>query len=854
MLNSIRTKIMIFFSLLFIIFTLIIAVIFGFKASIELSASYKKNAINLLESINYHITTQHKSILFHEENTLKQRQIELNTNVNLIFAVVQSYYDEYKIGTLTLDEAKKRSIERVKITRYLDDVGYFWINDTGKPFPKMVMHPTLPELDGTVLDDPVFNYALGVNENLFKAFVDITEKYDEGYVDYLWPKPTPTGLTEIQPKISYVKIFKPWNWIIGTGLYIDDIKKEAGFRLETVIKELNDTISNLKVGEHGYFFIFNEDGDVLLHPNLRGTNFNHLKNPETGLPLVQELKDASKSETNYLTYLWDKPGNEGQFIFRKTSYVSYYEPLGWYIASTVYQDDLLKPIYSLIMFISIVVIISIIIIIYLSIIISRGITKPLFRLIKSISLTNESGIPLNPVPKMKTVEFNNLRNTINTMISSIIVSHNKLKSIFDYSFKTMIMATDVNGIITVFNSGAERILGYKSSEMIEKQSLLEIHLTEEINKRAEELSLEYNKKIEGFDIFTLKTMENGYEEREWTYVKKNGEHILINLIITALRDNNNDINGYLGFAYDISDLKRQKNEIISKNRELFILNSELKEHKYHLEKLVKERTNKLELSLNRLKDTQTQLIESEKMASLGGLVAGVAHEINTPVGIGVTSASYLELETERFLSLYENERISKTELKHFLTLCSESSRLILSSMIRASDLIKSFKQVAVDQASEEKRPFQIKTYMHEILVSIHSLYKHTNHKINIHSEEDYLVNSYPGALYQVITNLIRNSLIHGFDSIQSGIIDIHITKDSKNINIKYRDTGKGIPIENMNKIYEPFFTTNRANGGCGLGMNIVFNLIDRNLEGSIDCKSTIGEFTEFNITFPHNIE
>ncbi len=843
---------MIFFSILFISFTLIIAVIFGFKASIELSKSYEKNAIDLLEALNYHLITQHQSILFHEENTLKQRQIELNTNVNLISTVVQSYYDEYKMGLLTLDEAKNRSIDRIKNTRYLDNVGYFWINDTGKPFPKMIMHPTLPELDGTILDDPIFNCALGVDENLFKAFVDITEKQDEGYVDYLWPKPTPTGLTEIQPKVSYVKIFKPWNWIIGTGLYIDDIKKEADHRLDTVIEELNDTISNLKVGEHGYFFIFNENGDALLHPNLRGTNLNNLKDPETGLSLVEELKDASKSETKYLTYLWDKPGSEGQYKFRKTSYVSYYEPLGWYIASTVYQDDLSKPIYSLIIFISIVVIISILIIIYLSIILSKGITKPLFRLIKSISLTNESGIPLNPVPKMRTTEFNNLRNTINTMISSIIVSHNKLKSIFDYSFKTIIIATDLDGIITVFNSGAEKILGYKSSDIVGKIRPSELHLKEEIIKRGDELSLEYNKKVEGFDVFTLKTREYGYEEREWTYVKKNGEHILSNLIITALRDNNNVINGYLGFAYDISELKKQENEIIRKNSELFMLNSELKEHKYHLEELVEERTKKLELSLNRLKDTQTQLIESEKMASLGGLVAGVAHEINTPVGIGVTSASHLELETERFVSLLNQEHISKTELKQFLTLCSESSKLILSSMVRASDLIKSFKQVAVDQTSEEKRRFHIKSYMHEILLSIYSIYKHTDHKIVVNSKEDYLVNSYPGALYQVITNLIKNSLIHGFDSVQSGIIEINITKDNKNIIIKYKDSGRGISKENMNKIYEPFFTTNRMNGGCGLGMHIVFNLINMNLEGSIECKSTIGEFTEFDITFPHH--
>lgn len=852
MLNSLRSRIIIFFTILIVLSTVMLALLFGIKASKELVLSYEKNAENLLEATYNHLITQHQSILFHTENTLKYRKIELKTNVNLVMSIINSYQHEYEVGTLTLNEAKQRSIDRIKSIRFLEGVGYFWINDTGTPFPKMIMHPTLSELDGLILDDKIFNNALGRDENLFKVFVDITKAHGEGYVDYLWPKPTTTGLSEIQPKISYVKIYKPWNWIIGTGVYIDDIEKEVQNRLDNVIKELNDTIPRLKVGDNGYFYIFDTNSDVLVHPYLKGKNIKDLKNPETGKVLVTELMNASKTESKSITYLWDKPDYEGKYKFEKTVFVDFYEPLGWYIVSSIYRDDLMKPIYRMAIFMIIVVIITTFLIIFLSTVIARGATNPLYRLIESISLTDENGIPVNLIPEIRTTEFNDLRITINNMLTSISIYHNQLKSIFDFSLKTMIIATDLEGLITVFNAGAENILGYLSSEMVGKVTPLKLHIQKEIVILEEELNLDC-KNMSGFDILIYKTKEKGYEEREWTYIKKNGDSIRIYLIITPLKDSNNQINGYVCFAYDISEIKKQEKEIIEKNSELFRLNNELVEYQNHLEELVKERTSRLEASLDELKQTQTQLIESEKMASLGGLVAGVAHEINTPVGIGVTAASHLEMETNNFKKLYSDGHLSKSQLESFLQMCLDSSRIILSNMIKSSELIKSFKQVAVDQISEEKRMFKIKTYMDEVLLSIHSKYKNTSHRVVVNSDSDYYVYSYPGVIYQVINNLITNSLIHGFESLESGIIEISIHKEGRYIIIHYKDSGRGIPEEILKKIYDPFFTTNRSHGGSGLGLHIVYNLINRNLEGFIECKSVVGEFTEFYIKFPHNI-
>jgi len=149
----------------------------------------------------------------------------------------------------------------------------------------MIIHPTIPELDDTILDDPKFNCALGVKQNLFQAFVDICLAEGQGYVDYLWPKPTETGLTEDQPKISYAALFKPWDWVVGTGVYIEDIELDAQKRLNAIVFELRQTFSRVGLTKTGYMFIFTGDNQMLVHPSLAWTDGRVLTNPFTRNPL-----------------------------------------------------------------------------------------------------------------------------------------------------------------------------------------------------------------------------------------------------------------------------------------------------------------------------------------------------------------------------------------------------------------------------------------------------------------------------------------------------------------------------------------------------------------------------------------
>ena len=258
----------------------------------------------------------------------------------------------------------------------------------------------------------------------------------------------------------------------------------------------------------------------------------------------------------------------------------------------------------------------------------------------------------------------------------------------------------------------------------------------------------------------------------------------------------------------------------------------------------------LHKSLVIIKRTQSQLVESEKMASLGGLVAGVAHEINTPIGTGVTAASFLESKSQDCAKQLAKGQLRKSELDSFLLDVIESTQMILSNLLRAAELIRSFKQVAVDRTHEERRSFRLEEYIHHILLSLRPRLKKTKVSVTVQCDKTLEINSYPGAFSQIITNLVINSLVHGFQADASGIILFQVTVEEGDICFHYSDDGQGMEEESRVRIFEPFFTTTRSQGGSGLGMHIVFNLVTQTLKGRIRCISAPGQGTAYEIRIP----
>ncbi|MGK7916863.1 MAG: ATP-binding protein, partial [Prochloraceae cyanobacterium] len=278
-----------------------------------------------------------------------------------------------------------------------------------------------------------------------------------------------------------------------------------------------------------------------------------------------------------------------------------------------------------------------------------------------------------------------------------------------------------------------------------------------------------------------------------------------------------------------------------------------------LEQKVEERTQELSQTIKVLKATQAQLVESEKMSALGSLVAGVAHEINTPLGIGVTASSTLAEKTQEFSQIYHTGQMKRSQLQKFLQTAEQSSSIILSNLNRAAELIQSFKQVAVDQSSESRRTFKIKEYLEETLTALRPKFKGTKHIVEIWGDESLILDSYPGALSQIVTNLVINSLIHAYSREDSGCIVIEFQsacafyEKIDEIILSYTDNGQGIPPQTKEKIFEPFFTTKRGQGNSGLGLHLVYNLVTQKLQGTIECQSQLGVGTKFTITLPAQI-
>jgi signal transduction histidine kinase len=273
-----------------------------------------------------------------------------------------------------------------------------------------------------------------------------------------------------------------------------------------------------------------------------------------------------------------------------------------------------------------------------------------------------------------------------------------------------------------------------------------------------------------------------------------------------------------------------------------------------MEEELRSAKEEAEDTLSQLRAAQDSLIHAEKMAALGSLVAGIAHEINTPIGTALTSASYLSERTKEFSRQFQSSQLKRSDLTRYLSLAGETSRLMLTNIERAAELVQSFKQVAVDQTSSERRRFDLKTYLGEVLLSLRPRVRRTKVTVEVDCADNIEVDGYPGALSHVVANFVLNSLLHAFAPDQPGRITIMVTQPAENeIRLRYIDDGAGIPEEIIGHIFEPFFTTRRGTGGSGLGLHIVYNMVRRNLAGKLKVQSQVGKGTVFDLSFPQRL-
>ena len=360
-----------------------------------------------------------------------------------------------------------------------------------------------------------------------------------------------------------------------------------------------------------------------------------------------------------------------------------------------------------------------------------------------------------------------------SLISPIRLLEKEQSSYNAIPISTITVAND--GIIIQGNYAAAKEINYKLKDLVGKSNHKLFH----------------NTNIKEEDCYVCRAIKNQIPIREYeVYNKTNNTYTNFSLSKVSL---NKKSHSMVQVKIDTSQIKNINKKIANFNLELT--------------KKVKERTNDLEKSnktlqsnIKELNLAQEHLIYSEKMASLGALVAGVAHEINTPVGIGLTGITHFFDITKEISDNYKNEIMTQEDFEEYLKSSQELAKLIHLNLEKTALLVRSFKQISVDQTNEVKRNFNLKNYLEEILISLKNITKRTNIDINIICEKDIIINTYAGCLSQIITNLIINSIKHAFKNKQLGSITIIVNKNDDEIELIYKDDGAGIKKENLDKI------------------------------------------------------
>lgn len=315
-------------------------------------------------------------------------------------------------------------------------------------------------------------------------------------------------------------------------------------------------------------------------------------------------------------------------------------------------------------------------------------------------------------------------------------------------------------------------------------------------------------------------------------------------IIPFVQQFSNDEVGQLANTFNLMahDVNKSRDKLITANNHVLTLNIELEDK-------VISRTAELESSLAQQRAIRDQLVESDKMASLGRLVAGVAHELNTPIGICVTANSVLTDDISNLKKLISDGKLTKSHIDTYCTSTIETTNLIDFNLHRASELIRNFKMVSVDVSSNSIYSFNLIEYIEKVVQSLTPVISKTMHHINIVEREEIKITCDPGDISQILTNIVMNAITHAFTNIEKGNVIIDIRKQENSVYMVCKDNGVGMSSATRDKVFEPFFTTNRDNGGSGLGMHIVYNIVAQKLKGTIKCDSDHSG-TCYTIIFP----
>lgn len=787
MIKSLRSRI--FLVVGGLVFLTTISMTFLVQREVEKAAfsTETQHAQDLVNTVLLNVETQYESLLFHRSAMLERRKAELKNIVNLAFVHLNEFHQRAIEGSLSEEEAKLRAMNEIRPLRYDEGVGYIWINDLDPNLPRLVMHPIFPELEGKILDDPKYYSALGVSKHLLHAAAELTQKEGEGYVDYVWPKPTKEGITEEQPKISYVRLFREWGWVVGTGVYVDDIEKEAQKRLNAILAELNQTFLKIRVAETGYMAIFDGNKDMLVHPSLVGTNIGNLMNPVTGKPVADEIMEAAKTPAKPVDYLWDRPEDKGEYRYWKRAYVVYFEPLDWYIVSTFYLDEITKPGRTLQTKIIQLSVFFLAVSFVLALFLSKSVAKPLWRLMQAAKRIEELGIAKASIPVSGSAETQKLGAVLDKMIRSIRRAINEKENAM--------------GALAASNENLS-----KANLQLKKEISVRKHAEDELLKSERKLS-DLTRSLPGMvyrcrndQYWTMEYVSDGcssltgYQPDD---LIDNKRLPFIEIVHPEDRERlRKRVETCLAYgkpfqcAYRIRTARGDIRWILEVGRGVFTEEGGPES----LEGFLTDITDR--------KQAEEDLKEANR--ELDAFVYTVSHDLRTPLTPIIGYADFLR---ENF-----HDRLDEQALDCLAEISTSGNRMLAVM----EDLLT---LAQVGQVERPTEPFEIKEVVNEVVRDLDSRLSKAGVVIEV-GDLPYL--RIPKTLLaQIFDNLIGNAIRYA--GREGSPIEIQGERKGELVRFYVRDHGLGIPKEERSHIFEVFYrgATGKKSPGTGVGLATV---------------------------------
>lgn len=746
-----------------IVITVVIAISIFVQHGVERSIvdSEKRHAQQVLDLILMTVENEYNSYTFYRQSLLKERQEALSHITDLALITIENLYRRAEAGEITQEQAQKIALHDLRNMRYSEGVGYIWVQNGVMPDPRMLMHPTIPALEGEPVKSQIYRDVLGGDgkPNLLARFIDSANKGGgAAFVSYEWPKPTAEGLTATQPKISHVQLFKPWDWLIGTGLYIDDIEAICQEHLQNIINAMLPSIAKIRIAESGYVYIFDESGKFLIHPDLRGTSGFVLRNPQTGTYILHDIMAATRTPEGKLTYLWAKPGKPDGPLFEKIALVHYYKPLDWYIGVSIYIDELQAPAVMLQTKIIWVSICFLIIAVVLSWWLARGISRPLSKLALAAQKIRDEGIDAADLQVSGNLEVQALGDCLQGMVSTIKDEQKQLHmmAFLVESAASPIILTDLNAVLTHANSAFLKTWGYNNQSEVVGRPVTDFW---DVKDR--------------IDMILEKIRTEGSIFEEICGIKSNGKLFEVQNSASMVNDAEGVPVAMMCSSIDISARKR----------------------------------------------AEMVVLQSERLDAIGQLASGVAHDFNNMLG-GIMGAAELlrsivkdNPKALRYSSLIIDTADNASALTSQLLTFARKQHISSSHIdlhYTLQDSISLLKRTIDRRVVIECELSAVTAMIIGDSSQLQSVF--INLGINAaHSMPE-------GGVIRINSKTIE--LDAPFCNASS--FDIH---PGQYIELEFRDDGCGIPAEDLPKIFEPFFTTKEQGKGTGLGLAAVYGAI-----------------------------